>query len=217
MWKKKIDPQPLWKYFCIYTCTHMQRWFCFPPWMSISFVTMFWNFTAACLGLLSSVAPSVHLYPLKLEAHILHFWDIFFYYVFTFSLLSNVFWTSYSGIGPLMLVLKFLFSYFLPLCPLLSGRFLQSYNSSIHFFISVVILLVSKFSSVFNGSILFMHAIIQYFLLICISEDIYINDRLFVSFRFYFPAQYVCCFWLLTDFHQMFIDPRPFTHKGMGL
>lgn len=88
---EKIDYNLLWKYFYVCMCAHMHRWFYFHLWISISFVTMLWNFTTMCLGLLPSIVSSIHWYSLTLEAHSLHFWDIFFHYVFTFSLLSNIF------------------------------------------------------------------------------------------------------------------------------
>lgn len=90
--------------------------------------------------------------------------------IFTFSLLSSAFWTSYSKIRPPYAgSFNFLsFSLLLSLCFPLSGRFLQPQNASVHFFISAIVFLniQEDFPSVFNFNLfIFMHAVMQYFFL----------------------------------------------------
>lgn len=116
MYVRKINHNLLSKY---YVCAHIYIFFLFPVSVDVcmSLVTSIVDFISMCLGLLSSIVPSIHLYLLNLELCILHLWDIFLYYFFAFfSLLSSVFWTSYSKIGPhagplifLVFLISFLF------------------------------------------------------------------------------------------------------------
>lgn len=186
----------------------------------------FWNCMIMCLCLSWSIVPGIHLYPLNLEARILHLCDLFSYFFFFFTtsllLLSS---------GPPIQILDFLFgpliflsslSYFSSFCFPLSEWFLHPYNLSIHFFISVIFLISKKIFLLFTCSILFvfMHAVIEYFFS-CISQKIFI---LMVACLFLFLHSLFSLSWFLSllflpsdlGFSQMFVNPWPFTHERGG-
>lgn len=89
------------EYMCICMCTHVKIIYFFPSGSIYELRHPSSAVSKLCVLTLSlSIVTSIHLYFLNMEAHILHFWDTFFYYFFTFSLFPFVltfnYWTSRS-------------------------------------------------------------------------------------------------------------------------